>query len=471
MTRTTRFKIAGSAMVLAALVMLTPGRIYAEEGHDHSGHGHEEGHSDEVKIAPEAMEVFGVSLGNVARRVLTETAVAPARISYNAEAMAHVGSPLAGRAGELKVRLGDVVGKGALLAIIESPELGRAQSELLQKRSLREAAESAVEVARLSFERAEELRKTNSVSVTDLLTRQGDFKRAEGDLKVAEAAYLAAENNLHILGIGQEQVERLLANGEVTTSFELRSPIAGTIVQREVTPGEIVSPDRDALMVIADMANLWVLADVPERVAHRVAAGSKGRISIGAAEGAAIEGTVTYIAPELNPRTRTAEVRLVIDASEAIAPAEEPALTEAQLAEFKAKGDWCGEHGVPESTCVLCNPGLAKPAAPAPIHAGQLLRPGMFAQVELELGGVAGAAQEPVLAVAEDAVQTVEGREAVFVPADEPDTFKPAPLVLGPRIGRFFPVLSGLKEGAVYVEKGSFLLKAELGKEGAAHEH
>jgi len=507
----------------------------AEEGHDGHGHAaeghseevHEE-HADEVQISEEAVRIFGITVDQAARRMLTETTIAPARVSYNAEAMAHVGSPVEGRAGELNVRLGDVVEKGDVLAVIESPDLGSAESELLQKRSLREAAESALEVAKLAFQRAEELRKTNSVSITDLLSRQGELAKAEGELKVANAEYLAAENHLHILGITQDQIERLLASGEVTSRFELRAPIAGTVVQREVTPGEVVGPDREALMVIADMRTLWVLADVPERVAHRVMSGSKGRITLGAADGAVLEGTVSYVAPELNPRTRTAQVRLVIDAAEAASfrdmgpvasppvkddhaghdhagesasggdrvgrghdtqeghahedshdheheePAKSSALTEAQIAQYKEKGDWCEEHGAQESTCALCNPGLTKPAAvaaPSPARAGQLLRPGQFAHVEFELSSIAGAAAEPVLAVHEDAVQTVEGREAVFIPADEPNTFAPAPLTLGRRVGHYYPILSGLTEGDSYVAKGSFLLKAELGKEGAAHDH
>lgn len=564
MTRTTPIKtlsrIAGASMI-AAMMMFSHSSLRAEEGHEghdhgsekpaakdnHAEHDHEaEGHADhvdEVKISAEAIKTFGITVEKATRRVLTETVLAPARVAYNGEAMAHVGSPVAGRAGKLRVRLGDVVKKGDVLAIIESPDLGGAESELLQKRSLREAAESAVEVAKLAFQRAEELRKTNSVSVTDLLSRQGDLKKAEGELKVAEAAYLAAENRLHILGISQDQVVRLLASGEVTSRFELKAPIAGTVVQREVTPGEIVGPDREALMILADMTTLWVLADVPERVAHRVMPGSTGRISLGGTNGAVLEGAVVYIAPELNPRTRTAQVRLVIDAtgagssrdavsstsstdhddhaghdhdaheSEAEAPGAddhadhdheaheteaaatgsddhsghdhqdgdesehtEPAklssLTEAQIAEYKAKGDWCAEHGTRESTCTLCSRGLTTPSkAPSPMQVGQLLRPGLFAQVELELRSTAGAEAEPVLAVPEDAVQTVEGREAVFIPADEPNTFTPALLTLGRRVGHYYPVLSGLKEGDSYVAKGSFLLKAELGKEGAEHEH
>ena len=478
-------RIAGASLI-AAMTMLSTDALRAEDGHDHAAEGHsgkgEGGHTDEVKISPEAMKLFGISLDKAVRRTLTETTVAPARVSYNAEAMAHVGSPVAGRAGELKVRLGDVVKKGDVLAVIESPDLGRAESELLQKRSLREAAESAVEVANLAFQRAEELRKTNSASVTDFLSRQGDLKKAEGELKVASAEYLAAENHLHILGITQGQIERLLASGEVTSRFELKAPIAGTVVQREVTPGEVVGPDRESLMVIADMSTLWVLADVPERVAHRVMSGSKGRMTLGVAEGAVFEGTVSYVAPELNPRTRTAQVRLVIDAAEAVsfrdtASSASPADHAGHAHEGEAAngGDQAG-HRHDSQAGHAHEDGHEheheEPAvAPSPMKAGQLLRPGQFAQVELELSSIAGAATEQVIAVPEDAVQTVEGREAVFIPADEPNTFTPAPLTLGRRVGHYYPVLSGLKEGDSYVSKGSFLLKAEMGKEGAEHEH
>ena len=447
-------------------------------GHDHSGH---EEHTDEVKLTADAMEAFGITLELATRRVLTETASVPARVSYNKEAMAHVGSPVNGRASELSVRLGDIVAKGDLLAVILSPELGEAESDLLQKRSMLEATASAVEVARIAVERAAELRKSNSISITELQLRQGELKKAEGDVKVAEAARLAAENRLHIMGISQDQVERLIGSGEISSRYELRAPIAGTIVEREVTPGEVVGPDREPLMVIADMATLWILADVPERAAHRVGVGTKGRIVLGGAGGDALEGTVGYVAPDLNPRTRTAQVRLVVETSATVegsdsgaASMEAPApLTPSQVADFKAEGDWCAEHALPESQCPLCNPALAaamKKPAPA-VAVGTLLRPGMFADVELELAPATGALSAPVIAVLEEAIQTVEGRVAVFVPADEPDTYKPQPLVIGRRVGRFVHVIIGLNEGDRYVAKGSFVMKAELGKAGAEHVH
>jgi cobalt-zinc-cadmium efflux system membrane fusion protein len=101
---------------------------------------------------------------------------------------------------------------------------------------------------------------------------------------------------------------------------------------------------------------------------------------------------------------------------------------------------------------------------------GGALRPGMFCRVEISAGE--GAAGEAVLAVPDDAVQTVEGGPAVFVPvAGEDDTFAKRAVTVGKPVGGWVPVLSGLKEGEPVVVGGSFILKADLGKSGAAHEH
>lgn len=388
------------------------------EGHDHSGHAH--GNPDEATLSPEAIRISGIATEVAWKRVLSEVATVPARVEYDAESMAHVGTTVPGRVAEIAVRLGDTVKEGDLLLVIESPALGEAESDFLQKRSAVEAARIDVDAARIVLERAEKLREANGVSVTDLLGRQGDFRKAEAALKIAEAAQQAAENRLHILGLDQGEVDALASTGEVTTRFELRAPIAGQVIEREVTRGEVVDVDRHAMAVIADMSTLWIVADVPERLVPRARIGSKGIVSTNFEGTARVEATVNYVAPQLDARTRTAQVRLPIEA-----------------AETKMAG---------------------------------VLRPGMFAQVDLELGGSDGDA--PVLAVLEEAVQTVEGEPCVFVPvAGKPGAYARRALVLGPRVGKWVPVVSGIAEGEAYVAKGSFVLKAELGKEGVAHEH
>ena len=91
-----------------------------------------------------------------------------------------------------------------------------------------------------------------------------------------------------------------------------------------------------------------------------------------------------------------------------------------------------------------------------------------LARVSIETGGKGGA----ILAVPDAAVQTVEGEPSVFVPvAGEPNTYARRSVKLGRRVGEFVAVESGLREGEPVVVSGSFILKAELGKSEAGHDH
>lgn len=96
----------------------------------------------------------------------------------------------------------------------------------------------------------------------------------------------------------------------------------------------------------------------------------------------------------------------------------------------------------------------------------------MFGQAELSLSALAGQSSQPILAVPESAIQDIEGGPAVFVTVpNEPNTFMMRSLHVGPRVGRWIPVLGGLQEGEEYVASQTFILKAELGKAGAEHAH
>jgi RND family efflux transporter MFP subunit len=156
-----------------------------------------------------------------------------------------------------------------------------------------------------------------------------------------------------------------------------------------------------------------VLADVPEARLWEIADGAKATVTVAASQADPIPGVVAHIFPQVDPTTRTARVRVEIRN---------------------------------EKTA---------------------LRPGMFATVEITTG-----TPEGVVAVPESAVQTIEGGPAVFVPHEkEESTFVKRQVGVGPAVKGFVPVFAGLKEGEKYVASGSFILKAEIGKEGAAHEH
>jgi cobalt-zinc-cadmium efflux system membrane fusion protein len=100
------------------------------------------------------------------------------------------------------------------------------------------------------------------------------------------------------------------------------------------------------------------------------------------------------------------------------------------------------------------------------------LRPGMFAQAEIVEMGSDLLTPAAIVAVPEGAIQTVEGSPAVFVPvADEPNTYEKRAVTIGRAVGGMVALFSGLVEGELFVSAGTFILKAELGKGAAAHEH
>jgi cobalt-zinc-cadmium efflux system membrane fusion protein len=313
------------------------------------------------------------------------------------------------------VKVGDVVRKGDALVVLDSPELGAQQSEFLTRRREADAAVPGLELAKSAYERGKAFyEESRGITLTELERREADWRAAEAALANLRTAVMAAENRLHLLGISQAAVEELASTTEIDPTYVVAAPIDGQVIARHVTLGELVGPDRESLLVLADTRTLWVLADVPEARLPDVAVGSRARLSVPALGGTTLEGGVTFIAPEIDAATRTATVRIEV-------------------------GD------------------------------GEGLRPGMFAQAWIARGGPP---PEPTLAVPHEAVQTFEGRPVVFVPSGHaPGEFRPREVALGPVVAGMVAILEGLEEGDEYVAAGSFVIKAEIGKSGAAHEH
>ncbi len=381
------------------------------------GGAHEE-HADEVHLTAEAIAKRGIVVANAERRAIARRLRVPARVVFNAEAMAHVGTPVRGRVATLTAKLGAEVKRGDELLTIESPELGEAQSDLLLKIAAEGNADPPVDLAKRALERAQKLYEAaQGISLADLQRREAELRVAEAQRAAAKAARVASENRLHLLGMTQEAVARIVRTGEIEPRFKVFAPIDGTVIEREITFGHLVDPSRESLLVLADLSHLWVLADVPEARLGEIELGAAASVVVASAADHSHDGRVTAIAPQIDPTTRSAQVRI-------------------EVVERHAE-----------------------------------IRPGVFAEVELTLPAKGDGGPPPIV-VPEDAVQTVEGRRCVFVPIDgEPGAFRPVPVETGERSDRSVALTAGLEEGAPYVAKGAFLLKAELGKSSAGHEH
>jgi cobalt-zinc-cadmium efflux system membrane fusion protein len=385
-----------------------------DDGHDH---GQDE-HADEVTLTADAIERYEINIETASLYKLSPSFISPARVAFNAEAIAHVGSTLPGRVVELPIRLGDKVSKGDLLLVVESPQLGEAQSNYLQKLIAAETSKATVDLAKNALDRATRLYDQNrGIALDEVQKREGEFKATQAAVRTAEATATAAENTLHVLGMTQEAVEAVRASSEVNPRFPVVAPISGEVVEREVTLGELVSPEREKLLVLANVETLWVLADVPEAHIPELAIGAMAWINAGSFDPHKHKGEVSYVAPMIAPRTRTVSVRVAVE---------------------------CEDRS---------------------------LKPGMFVEVEIASTDRDNPDPPPVVAVPQEAVQRIEGQPSVFVPVPgEENTFAKRSVQVGKPVAGLVPVLGGLVEGEAFVASGSFLLKADLGKATAEHQ-
>lgn len=370
---------------------------------------------DEVTLSDAAIRQNNVRIQPAELKALTSSVLTPSRVAFNSEAMAHVGSIVSGRVAELKVRVGDQVKKNDELLIIESPEFGRAQGEFLRLRMESQIAADAVELVKDAYTRAKALfDESQGIALSEVQKRQADYRSAVGNAASTKAALQAAENGLRLYGLTAERIEQLAKTGAINPRFEIRAPISGTVIDREVTLGELVSPDKEKLLVLGDMSSVWVLADIPEAKLGDIGVGSPAEVQLATQPGESIHGEVSMVSPEIDAVTRTARLRIAIP----------------------------NAHGT--------------------------LRPGMFAKALIFNRNKAAAS----VAVPEEAVLTVEGRTSVFIPVEgEPNTFAPRQVTVGRPVNGFVPIQSGLNAGDRVVVAGAFILKAELGKSEAGHEH
>lgn len=369
-----------------------------------------------VSLAPEMVRKYGIRIGTVQKRKLVSKIIAPARVAFNSEAMAVIGTPVQGRVAQVMVHAGDHVDAGAVLAEIESAELGEAQSDYLERHAALHTAQAAIQPLTEIYERVKKLFNENQlIGINQVQQHELELKRAVGTLTAAQASLVAAENKLHLFGMKDEAISSLLKSGRIAPRYALSTPLAGDVIERLVNLGELVKPEREKLFVVADTRTLWVWADVPENRASEVATGCPAEITFASAGESSFAGAISYISPRIDDPTRSLRVRIEV------------------------KGD----------------PGI---------------RPGMFVQAQIN-GKISGEAAEPVLSVPESAIQTVNGSTAVFLPVkDRSNAFQSRLVSTGNYVDGMVGIISGLDDGERVVTAGSAILKAELLKSTAKDE-
>jgi membrane fusion protein, heavy metal efflux system len=223
-----------------------------------------------------------------------ETLRVPGRIEADETRLARVGAPVPGRVTDLQAREGDAVRRGQVLAVLSSTELSAAQLGFLKAISQRGLASRAAV-------RAQQLLEADVIGSAELQRRQAELAQAEAEVN-------AARDQLKVLGMSAATLERLAETRTIHSTTQVVSPIGGTIIDRKVTEGQVVQP-ADGVFLVADLSNLWVIADVPEQNAGAVRVGESVQVEVAALPGRKVSGALSYVAPTVSPETRTVRVR------------------------------------------------------------------------------------------------------------------------------------------------------------------
>lgn len=227
----------------------------------------------QVQIAPEMASRFQVA--QVQYKDLESTKEVAGRIEANDRLVTRIGASVTGRVTEVLVEVGDRVQPGQALARVASPELSQAQMAYLRAHSGSALADRAVE-------RARQLYQADVIGSAEL-------QRRESEQAVARAEKRATQDQLRLLGIPSDALERLRDQGTLHPYATVVSTLSGVVIERKVSNGQVAQPG-DPLFTVADLSKVWVVGDLPEQTARMVQVGQRVDIEVPALGGASALG-------------------------------------------------------------------------------------------------------------------------------------------------------------------------------------
>jgi len=340
-----------------------------------------------VPVAAEMARRAGIEVTTARSAVIAERLRLPGTVEPNQYRQVVVTPLVSGRVTSVTAQLGAAVSRGTALAEIYSSELADAQTKYIGMRADLAAADQ-----RLT--RTSRLVEIGAASRQELESVQADRTRLAAEVE-------GAASRLRLLGLSGERLASMSTPAHVAGTVTVRAPSAGVVTERKANIGLVVDTATQ-LFTVTSLSPVWVIADVHERDLGKVRVGSIATVtSDGSTD--VLQGTITYVAPDVRAETRTAQARVE-----------------------------------------LANP-------------GGRLRFGMFVNVEVMTPGTRAGVVVPA-----DAVQAVGSRYFVYVAAPGPGgAYLEREVTVSARDGNVVEVLHGLVAGDVVVTAGSFLVRAE----------
>ncbi len=359
--------------------------------------------ANSVSISPDAQAGSGIKTLVLSPQAIPEVIHATARLTNDENHTWRVGAVAEGRMVRVQANPGDIVKKDQILAQMHSHDIH--ESRALYKKAQADLArvQGIAEYQMRLRDRAQRLLDLKAGSVAQLEQAETEYRNSQTDVHNAEIELERTKTHLtEVLGIPADESDVPQdTDGEDNDLIPVRAPAAGVVLQRNVTPGTVVSPAND-LFLVSDLSTLWAIAEVNEEHLAKLHIGMPVRIFVQAYPDTPFMGRIGKLGELLDPATRTIQVRIDLP---------------------NAKGR---------------------------------LKPEMYADAEIELGHSA-----PALVVPVAAVQDVRGESVVFVQT-APDRFEPRPVRTGKTWDQSYEILSGLHAGDTVVVDAAFVLKSEF---------
>ena len=283
-----RYLWAGLAVGILIIALLQAGKAGWFGGHEAPPAPAPLQHQDDGKIViPKDSPLRShIAVAPAATRSVGAKLSVPATIEADPARTIAVTPPLTGRLAELKVRLGDRVSAGQVLAVIDSPDLAQAYAD-------DEKAADALDLAGKTLKRQQEQAAIGVASDHDLDQAKSDHAQALAD-------HVRTQARLKDLGTEAADRRRLV----------LRAPAAGSVVALNAAPGAMLNDATQPLLTLADLSTVWVTALVPERNISEVSKGQPAEVTLDAYPELVLKGQVQFVADVVEPDSRRDKVRL-----------------------------------------------------------------------------------------------------------------------------------------------------------------
>ena len=279
-----------------AMLLAVPGAIACSSSKPKAVTDSAKGRPDSAALTLSAEQRQRINVITVEPEAFRPMVEATGTVAFNGDRSTQVLSPVSGPVTQVLVNPGTTVAKGAPLAYVSSPDFAEGVATYRK-------AQTAYRNAKRIADRDSLLFKNDAIA-------RGDLEQAQADVSGAEADVEAAMQQLRALGVEESQLQAIRNGGAAPIQAIIRAPLTGTVVEKLISPGQLLSAGSTPAFTVADLSTMWVNASVFAPDLKDVTVGQSAEITTDASP-VPIPGRVDYVAALVDPGSKAVAVRIV----------------------------------------------------------------------------------------------------------------------------------------------------------------